>query len=123
MQIIRESPLYQELMIDLDEARAQARARGLEEGREQGLEEGREAALQILRRFLIYRFQIAETQFDEAFQWLDLADLKQLSDAMIDVATLADFEGVLQQLVAQAKEKQQQAENNHSSSSIQGKAQ
>jgi predicted transposase YdaD len=146
MQIIRESPLYQELMIDLDEARAQARARGLEEGREQGLEEGREqgleegreqgleegreqgleegreAALQILRRFLAYRFQIAETHFDEPLQWLGLAAIKRLSDAMIDAASLADFEAVLQQLVAQEKQKHEQAENNQPLQSTQGES-
>jgi predicted transposase YdaD len=131
MPIIRESPLYQELMIDLDEARAQARARGLkegleqglEEGREQGLEEGREAALRILRRFLAYRFQIVETQFDEEFQLLDLAAVKQLSDAVIDAASFAEFEMLLQQVVAQAKQKRQAAENNQPSSSSQGEIQ
>jgi hypothetical protein len=41
---------------------------------------------------------------------------------MIDVASLDDFEAVLQQLVAQAKQRLQEAENNQPSSPTQGKS-
>lgn len=98
MQMIKESPLYQELVMDLEIARAEAHARGLAEGRA----EGYEAALQVLRRFLAFRFQLAETHFDAQLARLDLNALKQLGNVMFDAASLEEFEETLQACVAQA---------------------
>jgi hypothetical protein len=96
MHVIRESPLYKLMYTDLAEARAEARAEGLVEGRA----EGHEAAVLILRRFLAFRFQIPETQFDSQLDLLDLEAIKQLSDIVIDVPSLADFERALLRFVS-----------------------
>ena len=84
MQILRESPIYQELL-------KEGRQLGLEEGRE----EGREAMLELLRRFLAYRFNLTLDHFDEQLYDLDLEAIKQLSDTVFAAETLAEFETIL----------------------------
>jgi predicted transposase YdaD len=104
MHIIQDSPLYREMFRDLEEARAEAHAAGVAEGRAEGLE----AALTVLRRFLAFRFQIPEDHFDEQLLALDVADVRRLSDAVIDAASLAHFEQTLRQLVAASATPDQQ---------------
>jgi predicted transposase YdaD len=99
MHIIQDSPLYREMFRDLQEARAEARLAGHAEGRAEGRAEGLDAALTVLRRFLAYRFQIAEDHFDQALQALDLAAVRRLSDAVIDADSLTAFEQILRQVV------------------------
>lgn len=84
MQILKESPIYQELLEE-----------GRKLGREEGREEGREAALGLLRRFLAYRFNNAIDHFDEQLHNLDLEAIKQLSDVVFEAETLAEFEVAL----------------------------
>jgi predicted transposase YdaD len=107
MHIIRESPLYKLMYTDLAEARAEARAEGLAEGRAEGQAEGRAegqaegygAALRLLQRVLVFRFQTPENQFDSQLRSLDLAAIKQLSDIVLEVESLAAFEQALHQLI------------------------
>ncbi len=84
MQILKESPFYQELLKE-----------GYQLGREEGREEGREAAMALLRRFLAYRFDIPLDHFDDRLRPLNLETIKQLSDTAFEVETLAAFEEVL----------------------------
>jgi flagellar biosynthesis/type III secretory pathway protein FliH len=83
---------------DLAEARAEARAEGLAEGRAEGRAEGYGAALRLLQRVLEFRFQTPENQFDSQLRSLDLAAIKQLSDIVLEVESLAAFEQALHQL-------------------------
>ena len=74
---------------------------GRQEGLQEGLERGREAALQMLRRFLAWRFEIALDQFDERLKELDLAALDHLSEVAFEAEGLADFEAALAKLQPQ----------------------
>ncbi|MEZ4866220.1 MAG: hypothetical protein R3C14_33190 [Caldilineaceae bacterium] len=90
MNILKESPLYQELT-----------ALAWEEGHEKGREEGREeGGLAILRSFLKFRYHVAEDHFDDRLNGLELEQIKQLSDLVAEADTLAEFENVLNQFIA-----------------------
>jgi predicted transposase YdaD len=100
MQIIKDSPLYRDLVMDLEQARAEARA----EGHAEGHAEGREIAVNVLRRFIAFRFNVAEDYFDADFAVLDLAAIKQLNDAVVDADDLDDFTERLAQVKRQVEE-------------------
>jgi flagellar biosynthesis/type III secretory pathway protein FliH len=86
-----------------EEGLERGREEGLEQGREEGLEQGREAALNVLRRFLAYRFGTVLDQFDETLQELDLAAITQLSEAAFEAKDLAAFEAALDRLQSHDK--------------------
>ena len=90
MNILKESPLYQELT-------ALAREEAYEEGREEGREEG---GLAVLCSFIKFRYNIPEDYFDDRLQNLDLAKIKQLTDLVAQTATLTEFEERLNGFIA-----------------------
>jgi predicted transposase/invertase (TIGR01784 family) len=71
---------------------------GRQEGLEQGLERGRETALNLLRRFLVRRFEVALDRFDQELQGLTLEAIEQLSEAAFEAESLAEFEAALAQM-------------------------
>jgi predicted transposase YdaD len=109
MQILKDSPLYRDLVMPLEEAIAEASAEARTKALKEGREEGREAALLLLRRFLAFRFHIPEESFDDRLQALDLATIKQLGNKVVDAKDRVDFEETLNQLV-------QASQPNHTSS-------
>lgn len=92
MNILKESPLYQELT-------ALAHEEGYEEGYEEGREEGREeGGLAVLRSFIKFRYNVPEDYFDDRLQGLDLAKIKELSNFVAESSTAAEFETFLTRL-------------------------
>ena len=92
MNILKESPLYQELT-------ALAHEEGYEEGYEEGREEGREeGGLAVLRSFIKFRYNVQEDYFDDRLQGLDLAKIKELSNFVAESSTAAEFETFLTRL-------------------------
>jgi hypothetical protein len=84
MEIVKESPIIQELLI-------QERQLGFEEGK-------REATLNALRQTLTVRFEVGIEEFDEYLEPLDLQSLEQLNQTALRVQTLAEFERALADL-------------------------
>jgi hypothetical protein len=58
----------------------------------------------VLRRFIAFRFNVAEDYFDADFAVLDLAAIKQLNDAVVDADDLDDFTERLAQVKRQVEE-------------------
>lgn len=102
--IPEESPFYQELV---EYAREEAREKGREEGREEGLA----ATVAGLRRFLVFRYNVADDYFDARLRLLDLSVLQQLFNVVADTSALAKFEEILAQFVTQAQTVQADAQN------------
>jgi flagellar biosynthesis/type III secretory pathway protein FliH len=83
----------------LEQGLEQGREEGLEQGREEGLEQGRwEAALIMLRRFLIHRFEAIPEPLDEALRDLDIAALNELSEVAFEAESLTEIEVALSKL-------------------------
>ncbi len=83
MQIIQESPIIKELM---------------EKGREEGK---REATLNALRQSLTLRFNADLSKLSKRLDQLDLTLLEQLNAAALTAQSLADFETVLADRLAE----------------------
>lgn len=95
MKILRESPFYQELFKEYE----QGRADGREEAREEARKEALVAELETLRRFAVYRFQVAPEYFDTRLQQLDLAAVRQLTQQLFALESLSAFEAALNEWV------------------------
>jgi len=81
MNILKESPLYQELT-----------ALAREEGREEGREEERLAHLQTLQRLISYRYGVTSDYFGDQLHELDSNVIKRLTNVAFDLETLQEFE-------------------------------
>nr|RNJ68776.1 MAG: Rpn family recombination-promoting nuclease/putative transposase [Leptolyngbya sp. IPPAS B-1204] len=94
--IMQESVIYQDILTE-----------GLEKGRAEGLEEGRkEASLNLVLRQLNRQLQNALSEpLQVQITRLSLAQLEQLSEALLDFKTIADLEAWLA-----AQQEQQQAD-------------
>ena len=81
MNILKESPLYQELT-----------ALAREEGREEGREEERLAHLQTLQRLISHRYGVTTDYFGDQLHELDSSVIKRLTNVAFDLDTLQEFE-------------------------------
>jgi predicted transposase YdaD len=89
MNVLQESPLYQDLV-------ALAREEGRKAGREAGRKAGREdGGLAVLRSFIKFRYKVTEDYFDDRLQGLNLAKIKELSNFVAEASTMAEFEAFL----------------------------
>ena len=85
MNVLQESPLYQDLV-----------ALAREEGRKAGRKAGREdSGLAVLRSFIKFRYKVTEDYFDDRLQGLNLAKIKELSNFVAEASTMAEFEAFL----------------------------
>ena len=84
MNVLQESPLYQDLV-----------ALAREESRKAGREEG---GLAVLRSFIKFRYKVTEDYFDDRLQGLNLAKIKELSNFVAEAPTMAEFEVFLEKL-------------------------
>ena len=105
MEILRESPWYNELVKEgLEQGLIQGRKEGREEGREEGKVEGqRQAQLAALLQILHHRFGDVPYEILFRIDRLDRAGLIAAIDQALDAASLAEFDaGVTQMLTAKS---------------------
>jgi predicted transposase/invertase (TIGR01784 family) len=84
-EIMRESVIYQDIL-------QQGLQEGLQEGRQQGLQQGlQEGEVTLIVRQLTRRFGAVEPSLPERIRGLSIAQLEELSEALLDFEAIADL--------------------------------
>jgi predicted transposase YdaD len=86
MQLVHHSPIIQELLLEKFQS-------GEQKGRYQEI-------LKAIQKALKFRFSVETTVFEEKLRSLNLKALEQLEDEAFTVQTLAEFEKVLNSMMA-----------------------